>query len=189
MVVGEIVRLYPKNYAGQLQKQNIGRKAAGCFVQSDVAIMLSAVADADTIRLQDEQLGVCAGGVTPSQLASRREVGWRCETPQFCSKAIAKFLRHIQYSHKLSLKADNDIVMDQFESQARKQGRPTGRRTRFILRYCSRVSIISPMRYSQVASSRSNRSYTSKIHSFTFTVICLAKDAPFSNRAMCARSE
>lgn len=51
MVVGEIVRLNPKNYSGQLQKQNIGREAAGYFVQSDVAIILSAVTDADTITL------------------------------------------------------------------------------------------------------------------------------------------
>ena len=75
MVVGETVRLYPKNYAGQLQTQNIGREGAGYFVQSGVAIDSSAVTDASTVALQDEQLVVCAGGVTPSQRACRRGVG------------------------------------------------------------------------------------------------------------------
>ena len=90
MVVGEIVRLYPKYYAGQLQKPNIGREGAGYFVQSDVAIIVSAAIDASTVTLQDEQLGVCAGRVTPAQRACRREVRWRYGSPQIGSRTTAK---------------------------------------------------------------------------------------------------
>lgn len=129
MVVGEIVRLYPKNYAGQLQKQNIVRGGAGYFVQGDVAILLSAVIDANTIKLQDEQLGVCAARVTPSQRACRRGVGWRYGSPRSCSKTIAKFGHHVQNSHKLLLKADHDVLTDQFEGQTRKRGQTTGKHT------------------------------------------------------------